>query len=79
MKTKIKPKPGIRYDLFSVKVKGNGFNEWCHERIFRNITSARRYKNGLQPFPGYWLETKIVHPAQFVVDAYVIAGNQIED
>ena len=72
-------KPAIRRDLFSVKVKGNGFNHWCHERMFRSRTSARRFKAGLRPMNGYTLQAKIVHPAQFVVDVYVAAGNTIED
>lgn len=72
-------KPAIRRDLFSVKVKGNGFDHWCHERMFRSRTSARRYKAGLRPMNGYTLQAKIVYPAQFVVDVYVASGNAIED
>ena len=80
-------KPAIRRDLFSVKVKGNGFNHWCHERMFRSRTSARRFKAGLRPMNGYTLQAKIVHPALTEaearalgpVDVYVAAGNTIED
>ena len=72
-------KDTIRRDIFSVKVKGNGFDKWCHERMFRSRESARRYKRGLRPIAGYWMEAKIVHPAQWVVEAFVAVGNEIED
>lgn len=69
----------IRRDLFSVKVYGNGFNAWCHERIFRSMVSAKRYKNRLAPMAGYSMEAKIVHPSQDVVDVYTASGNTIEN
>jgi len=62
----------IRTDLFSVKVRGEGFEGWCHERIFRTMSEARQYRRDRQPLPGYALETKIVHPTQWVVDAFSV-------
>lgn len=67
----------IRRDIFSVKVLGNGFDQWCHERMFRNGDEARRYAQGIRPIGGYSLQVKIVHPAQWVVDGYCAAGNSI--
>jgi hypothetical protein len=67
----------IRRDIWSVKVRGNGFDEWCHERMFRSAKSAKRYRKGLCPMLGYALQSEVVHPADWVVDAYVLAGNTI--
>lgn len=76
-----KQKPGIRYDLFAVKVRcgDNGVNEPVVERIFRSRESARNYKRNRQPSLGYSIDKKIVHPAQWVVNGYTACGNQIED
>lgn len=68
----------IRRDIYSVKVRGNGFGQWCHERMFRNGENAKRYAQGLRPMDGYSLQVKIVHPAQWVVDRYCAAGNVID-
>lgn len=68
----------IRRDIYSVKVRCNGFGQWRHERMFRNDEAAKRYAQGLRPISGYSLQVKIVHPAQWVVDGYCAAGNVID-
>jgi hypothetical protein len=70
----------IRRDLFSVKVRSSCTLDgtyWCHDRIFRSLESARRYRANLTPTGGYWLESKIVHPCQDVVNVYVASGMAI--
>ena len=72
----------IRKDLFSVKVRSSDTldgRHWCNERIFRSIASAKRYRAGLAAMPGYWLESKIVHPNQDIVNVYVASGMAIID
>lgn len=72
----------IRKDFFSVKVKSSDTMDgrhWVHERIFRSIESAKRYRAGLAPTPGCWLESKIVHPCQDIVNVYVASGMAIID
>lgn len=70
-------KDTIRRDIYSVKVRGNGFNQWCHERMFRSPAAAKLYANGLRPISGYSLTVRVVHPAQWVVDGFLAAGNEI--
>lgn len=70
----------IRRDLFSVKVRSSDSEcgkFWCHDRIFRSLESAKRYRAGLAPMSGYWLESKIVHPHQDIVNVYVASGMAI--
>lgn len=71
----------IRRDVFSVKVRcaDNGVNKPVHERMFRSLESARRYSRGRLPSSGYSIDKTIVHPADWIVNGYLAAGNTIED
>lgn len=72
----------IRRDLYSVKVLSSDTldgSHWVHDRIFRSMRSAKRYRSNLAPALGYWLESKIVHPGAGVVNVYVASGMPIYD
>jgi hypothetical protein len=46
--------------------------------IFRSLNSAKNFRKTLAPILGCTLQTKIVHPNQFVVKTFVAAGNEIK-
>jgi|ETNmetMinimDraft_26_1059896.scaffolds.fasta_scaffold130181_2 hypothetical protein len=81
MATTIDPKT-IRRDLFSVKVRcgDNGTNEPVHEKMFRSMESAQRYRRERKILAGgYTITVKVVHPAQWVVELFTLCQNKIED
>ena len=63
-----------RTDLFAVKAVEDG--QWCYKRIYRSRRLAERARNDLRGSL-FTQESKITHPPQFVVDAYVAYGNEI--
>lgn len=71
----------IRRDIYSVKVLGEGLDDWCHERMFKSLEEAKKYASDRRDNTrlGFIVQTEIVHPASWVVDAYLAFGNQIEE
>ena len=70
----------IRRDLYALKVYAH--DNYCVERIFRSRESARREQktvanNLRRNFP--LVPPIVVHPADWIVDAYLAAGNKIVD
>ena len=70
------PKLAIRRDIFSVKVLSDG--RWCHTRMFYSRPTAVKWRDG-ERLDRNVQSVKLVHPAQFVVDAYLAYGNTIYD
>jgi len=64
----------IRRDIYSVKEWDRALDAWCHIKMFKSKESARNYASVMTRS-----RIKIVHPAQWVVDGYIAAGNVIPD
>ena len=70
----------IRYDIFAVKCWEH--DQWCFNFMFTTRTAANkcvadfRYQMART---GYNLQPTIVHPAQWVVDAFLAAGNKLDE
>lgn len=65
----------IRRDLFAVKEQQDGV--WVTIKIMRDRTKAHNYAEVLDAFRT-GRKTKVVHPSQFTVEAFVIVGNEIQ-
>lgn len=71
----------IRRDIFSVKHWDSSVGAWCHGFMTRDRNKAVRRSDSIRRGLWYGFGTtraKIVHPAQWVVSAFVAAGNEIE-
>ena len=68
----------IRRDIWSVKEWDSAVEpaQYVHSRMFRSADSAFRYRNG-NPHPE-GIPHKVVHPADWVVDFFVLCGNKID-
>jgi hypothetical protein len=66
----------VRRDIFAVKVfdKHHGF--WCFEAMFYTSADAMRWMKD-QKYCDPFVMAKLVHPRQWVVDGFVLAGNHI--
>ena len=65
----------IRRDVWSVKVYDSAVGAYCHSRMFYEEHLARKWSRSE---PHDFQPNKIVHPADWVVAAFVAAGNKIE-
>ena len=70
------PSRSVRRDLFSVKVYDRFAGQWCHTRMFWDRESALTWLRG-ESRVDRSLMAKLVHPEQWVVDAYLCVGNRI--
>ena len=68
----------IHQDIWSVKEWDSAIEpaDYVHTRMFRTSHSAFRYMRENNINCG---SMKVVHPADWVVDAFVTAGNEIWD
>jgi hypothetical protein len=67
--------------VYSVKHFDPSVNDWCHGFMTRDREAARKRADAIRKGIWYGFHTtrcKIVHPAQWVVDGYIAAGNTIE-
>lgn len=72
----------IRRDIFAVKELDPSLSpDWCFVRMTKDRAQANRYANDIlrNHSLGIRRQAKIVHPTQFVVNAFVAAGNIIEE
>ena len=71
----------IRRDIWSVKHWDSAIPDWCHGFMTSDRNGAVRRADAIRRGIWYGHQTtrcKIVHPAQWVVNGYVAAGNEIE-
>lgn len=66
----------IRRDIYSVVLWDGFAQEWCHERMFRSLRSAKLYARRLREVDS-WELVKVVHPCDMVVRVYVAGGSLI--
>lgn len=71
----------IRKDIFAVKEYDGTQGGWCFVRMTRSQESAIRYAKDIMRSHCLVIvrKAKIVHPSQKIVDAFILAGNTIED
>ena len=64
----------IRKDVYSIKVYEPFIGIWCHVFMTRSLTEANRKASEIRNERS---RAKLVHPADWVVSAFVAAGNLI--
>lgn len=81
MTTKTANATEIRRDVWSVKHFDHSIGAWCHGFMTTDRDLAVRRHDAIRKGHWYGFSTmlaQIVHPAQWVVDGYVAAGNSVE-
>ena len=79
--TPANPRDNIRRDIFSVKHWDHAIGAWCHGYMSKDREQARRRTDAIRRGIWYGMHTtraKLVHPAQWVVEGFIAAGNDIE-
>lgn len=72
-------KDTIRRDIYSVKQYDGTCGGWCHIYMTKDLEKAKsRLRDARIPVLGINYRAKLVHPAQWVVDAFVAVGNRID-
>ena len=72
----------INRDIYSVKEWDGAVGAYSHVAMYRSPQSALRKVRDLKHqrlASGYSDDVKMCHPANWVVQAFVLAGNRIED
>lgn len=71
--------PQIRGDIYAVKQYDPMHGHWCYVAMSKDLEKAKqRLRDARYPVLGINYRAKLVHPAQWVVDAFVAAGNRID-
>jgi hypothetical protein len=65
-------------DIYSVKVWDSSVGNWCHEFMTKDRSLAVMKKREVENHSlGMIRRTKLVHPADWVVTAYLAFGNKL--
>lgn len=69
----------VRMDLFAVKTYDGTIGGWCYSYITTNRKHAHQFACDFRNDHslGICRQAKVVHPVQWVVDAYLAYGNRI--